>query len=107
MPDREIQARFIEPMLLLRTENLPQGALWHYELKLDGFLPPGSALGQSLTVSSYPRHRPSIDGDALRDPAARQWGDDQAPLPCRNRRSTLLRRSRPVDLPFAVRIKST
>jgi hypothetical protein len=37
MPDREIQARFIEPMLLLRTENLPQGALWQYELKLDGF----------------------------------------------------------------------
>jgi len=37
MPDREIQARFIEPMLLPRTENLPQGALWQYELKLDGF----------------------------------------------------------------------
>jgi ATP-dependent DNA ligase len=37
MPNREIQARFIEPMLLLRTENLPQGALWQYELKLDGF----------------------------------------------------------------------
>src|SRR5471032_1902431 len=37
MPDPEIQTRFIEPMLLLRTENLPQGALWQYELKLDGF----------------------------------------------------------------------
>src|SRR5437879_4849964 len=31
MPDREIKAQFIEPMLLLRTENLPQGALWRYE----------------------------------------------------------------------------
>src|ERR1700746_2131186 len=31
------QSPFIEPMLLLRTENLPQGALWQYELKLDGF----------------------------------------------------------------------
>ena len=37
MPDRKIKAQFIEPMLLLRTENLPQGALWRYELKLDGF----------------------------------------------------------------------
>ena len=37
MPDRKIKVQFIEPMLLLRTENLPQGALWRYELKLDGF----------------------------------------------------------------------
>ena len=37
MPDREIKAHFIEPMLLLRTEKLPQGGLWVYELKLDGF----------------------------------------------------------------------
>jgi ATP-dependent DNA ligase len=35
MPDREIKAHFIEPMLLLRTEKLPQGGLWVYEL--DGF----------------------------------------------------------------------
>jgi hypothetical protein len=27
MPDREIKAHFIEPMLLLRTEKLPQGGL--------------------------------------------------------------------------------
>jgi len=37
MSDRKIKVQFIEPMLLLRTENLPQGALWRYELKLDGF----------------------------------------------------------------------
>ena len=36
MPDREIKAQFIEPMLLLRTENCPMG-LWRYEPKLDGF----------------------------------------------------------------------
>jgi DNA ligase D-like protein (predicted ligase) len=30
-------AKFIEPMLLLRTETLPQGPIWKYELKLDGF----------------------------------------------------------------------
>jgi DNA ligase D-like protein (predicted ligase) len=29
--------RFIEPMLLLATEQLPSGAQWLYELKLDGF----------------------------------------------------------------------
>jgi len=37
MPDREIKAHFIEPMLLLRTEKLPQGGLWVFELKLAGF----------------------------------------------------------------------
>jgi DNA ligase D-like protein (predicted ligase) len=31
------KAAFIEPMLLLRTEALPEGADWLYELKLDGY----------------------------------------------------------------------
>ena len=31
------KATFIEPMLLLRTEKLPQGADWSYEIKLDGY----------------------------------------------------------------------
>ena len=30
-------ARFIEPMLLLRTDALPSGERWLYELKLDGY----------------------------------------------------------------------
>src|SRR5687768_16994806 len=30
-------ARFIEPMLLLRTDALPSGEQWVYELKLDGY----------------------------------------------------------------------
>ena len=30
-------ATFIEPMLLLRTEKLPQGDDWLYEIKLDGY----------------------------------------------------------------------
>jgi bifunctional non-homologous end joining protein LigD len=30
-------ARFVEPMLLLRTEELPEGPNWCYELKLDGY----------------------------------------------------------------------
>jgi len=37
MPDIKIKAHFIE--LSHRTENLPQGGLWAYELpiRLDGF----------------------------------------------------------------------
>jgi ATP-dependent DNA ligase len=31
------KARFIEPMLLLRPEKLPEGADWLVELKLDGY----------------------------------------------------------------------
>ena len=30
-------ARFIDPMLLLRTDKLPEGANWQYEVKLDGY----------------------------------------------------------------------
>jgi bifunctional non-homologous end joining protein LigD len=30
-------ARFIQPMLLLRTDSLPDSAQWLYELKLDGY----------------------------------------------------------------------
>lgn len=32
-----MKARFIEPMLLLRTEKLPEGPDWQYELKFDGY----------------------------------------------------------------------
>jgi ATP-dependent DNA ligase len=39
MGDRKIKTCFIEPMLLLRTEKLPDGGAWTYELKLDGFRP--------------------------------------------------------------------
>jgi DNA ligase D-like protein (predicted ligase) len=31
------KARFVEPMLLLRSETLPEGEDWAYELKLDGW----------------------------------------------------------------------
>ena len=31
------KARFIEPMLLLRTEELPDGPVWLHELKFDGY----------------------------------------------------------------------
>src|SRR5215472_4634805 len=31
------KAEFIEPMLLLRGETLPEGRQWLYEIKLDGY----------------------------------------------------------------------
>ncbi len=37
MPASKLHAAFIEPMLLLRTEKLPDATTWLYELKLDGF----------------------------------------------------------------------
>jgi|HubBroStandDraft_3_1064219.scaffolds.fasta_scaffold537075_2 hypothetical protein len=29
--------RFIEPMLLLQTDKLPEGAAWLHEIKIDGY----------------------------------------------------------------------
>src|SRR5580698_6742096 len=37
MPRKVATAGFIEPMLLLRTEKLPEGPEWLTELKLDGY----------------------------------------------------------------------
>lgn len=37
MAQRRVKAKFIEPMLLLRTEKLPEGDKWAYEIKLDGY----------------------------------------------------------------------
>jgi ATP-dependent DNA ligase len=37
MPLKKVKAEFIEPMLLLRKEKLPEGQEWLYEIKLDGY----------------------------------------------------------------------
>src|SRR3712207_4551202 len=37
MPSPKTRASFVEPMLLLRIESLPEGPNWLYELKLDGY----------------------------------------------------------------------
>ena len=37
MPDRKTRTTFVEPMLLLRTEKLPEGEDWLYEIKFDGY----------------------------------------------------------------------
>jgi hypothetical protein len=36
MPDKKAKAKFIEPMLLLRTEKLPEGPDWICELLCGG-----------------------------------------------------------------------
>lgn len=35
--ENSVKAEFIEPMLLLRKEKLPEGSAWLYEIKLDGY----------------------------------------------------------------------
>ncbi len=37
MAKAQIKANFIEPMLLLRIDRLPEGPNWLYEIKLDGY----------------------------------------------------------------------
>ena len=37
MPARTRKAAFVEPMLLLRADTLPEGDVWQYELKFDGY----------------------------------------------------------------------
>jgi bifunctional non-homologous end joining protein LigD len=37
MPGEKTEAAFVEPMLLLRTERLPEGPSWMHELKFDGY----------------------------------------------------------------------
>jgi DNA ligase D-like protein (predicted ligase) len=37
MPASKVKASFIQPMLLLRKEKLPEGSEWQYEIKLDGY----------------------------------------------------------------------
>ena len=51
MPQR-VRGGFIEPMLLLRTDALPNDARWSYELKLDGYRAVAFKAGTSLQLRS-------------------------------------------------------
>ena len=44
MAENKAGATFVEPMLLLRAEKLPEGKDWLYELKFDGY--------RALTIKS-------------------------------------------------------
>jgi ATP-dependent DNA ligase len=49
---RESNAKFIEPMLLLAAETLPEGAGWTHELKLDGYRALGIKAGHEVRLRS-------------------------------------------------------
>ena len=46
------KARFIEPMLLLRTEQLPDGPEWLHELRFDGYRAPAIQNGRKVRLRS-------------------------------------------------------
>ena len=52
MSTKKTKASFIEPMLLLRSETLPDGAEWLIELKLDGYRALGIKSGGRLQLRS-------------------------------------------------------
>lgn len=61
---KKTRAAFVEPMLLLRSESLPEGNDWMYELKLDGYralaIKPDSTVqlrsrNNNDLTSNYPR----------------------------------------------------
>ena len=47
-----VKTGFIQPMLLLRTERLPEGQDWLYELKLDGYRVLGVKSGGKVQLRS-------------------------------------------------------
>ena len=53
-------ALFIDPMLLLRTDSLPDGEQWFYELKLDGY--PAIALKRNGVVTLRSRNDNDFSG---------------------------------------------
>lgn len=57
MTANRIPAAFIEPMLLLPTDRLPEGENWSYELKLDGY----RALGMKSAGRVFLRSRNNKD----------------------------------------------
>jgi len=52
MASEKIRASFVEPMLLLRTEALPEGPKWLTELKLDGYRALAIKAGGKLQLRS-------------------------------------------------------
>jgi ATP-dependent DNA ligase len=52
VPPRDAKAKFIEPMLLLPAETLPEGEGWSYELNLDGYRALGIKVGGVVRLRS-------------------------------------------------------
>jgi ATP-dependent DNA ligase len=64
-----IRARFIEPILLLRTEKLPEHASPLYEVKLDGFR--AIAYKTDGRVHLHSRNGNDLPRSTLRSPSPR------------------------------------
>jgi ATP-dependent DNA ligase len=52
MTQSKMKATFIEPMLLLRKENLPEDREWLYEIKMDGYRAIAFKSGGTLQLRS-------------------------------------------------------
>src|SRR5438105_6157959 len=71
------KAGFIEPMVLLRTEALPEGTEWIYELKLDGY----RALGVKASGQVQLRSRNDNDFCAVKPAARSRQASGMSPKP--------------------------
>src|SRR6476661_598763 len=65
-----IKARFVEPMLLQRTDSLPDGTHFVFEVKLDGY----RALGIKTSGKVYLRSRNNKDFNSRYPGIARALG---------------------------------
>jgi hypothetical protein len=57
MVARKIKARYVEPMLLLRRQHLPEGADWTYEINLDGYRALAIKSAGKVQLRSYKKAR--------------------------------------------------
>ena len=55
MAARKRKAAFVEPMLLLRADKLPEGDAWQYEPKFDGYRALGIKAGGKIQLRSRTR----------------------------------------------------
>ena len=67
-----VKAKFIPPMLLLKTEKLPSGSAWAYQLKLDGYRAIAFKRDDKLHLRSRNDKDPSCTSTASRPTRWRQ-----------------------------------